>query len=197
MLEGDQFVEVGCSFWVAEGLEQVPLAHLVAGGEGDLAAGDGVGAFHGEQPLVDRSFDAGGWQLAQELAGDRVARSPRQVDDSRDPHLLGDGEHLPLEADHDAGVGLGVLDVAPAAIGGFVLVGGRLRLALLLGSERVVVAEDRIDFVARVVLALAGKAVGQIPALGQVVMGEQAVIALVTVARRRDRHPTILANPIT
>jgi len=64
---------------------------------------------------------------------------------------------------------------------------------LFLGEERVVVAEDRVDFVACVFLALAGEAARQVPVLGQVVVGEQTVICLVTAARRRDGQVESLA----
>lgn len=45
--------------------------------EHDLAAGDRLGALHRGEALVDRGLDAGGRQLPEELARDRVADAPR------------------------------------------------------------------------------------------------------------------------
>ena len=165
VLEGDEFVEVGGPLRVPKRLEQIPLADLPAGGQHDLPAGDRHRALHGEQALVDRRLDARGRQGAEVLAGDGITRPPREVDDPANAHLLGDGELLALEADEHAGRRGRVLDVAPAAVDRLVLLGSRLRLPVGLGRHLIVVAEDRVDLLARVIVALAGEPARQMPAV--------------------------------
>ena len=188
VLEGDQLVEVGRALRVPERLEQIPLADLPAGGQHDLPAGDGHRALHGEQALVDRRLDARGRQGAEVLAGHGIARPPREVDDAGDAHLLGHGELLALEPDEHAGRRGCVLDVAPAAVDRLVLLRVELRLPVGLGRHLIVVAQDRVDLRAGVVVALAGEPARQMPAVRQVGRDDQAVIGLIAGSARGCGH---------
>jgi len=113
------------------------------------------------------------------LAGDRAAGTPRQVCHAGDPHLSRDREELALEPDEYAGPGGRVLDVAPASVDRFVLIGVELANALLLGAHLVVVAQERVDLLAGVVVPFTGEAAGQVPARRKVGPDEQAVVGLI------------------
>src|SRR5665811_1063065 len=96
-------------------------------------------------------------QLLRELAGDRVAGSPGQVDDAGDADLVGARVWLALEPEEHTSRGVGVLDVAPSAVDRLVLLGVELCLLLLTGDGLVVIAEQDVDLAAGVVGSLAGE----------------------------------------